>query len=330
MSEKTKIILDCDPGHDDAFAIMLAAKNLDVLGITTVGGNGTLANVTKNAIQVLDVIGRQDIKVYPGSSGPLIQPLVIADNVHGKSALDGPVLPPPSRSAETKNGVDYIVDTIMSSEKDEITLVATGPLTNIAMALNKEPRIKDRIKEISIMGGGAYSGNWKVAAEFNIWVDPEAAYKVFHSGVPIKMSGVNLTRQCYITPEDREEMRSINNKAGIFAAELLQFFGNGHAARLHDACAVAWLIDESMVTSRMLNVDIELNGKLTRGMTVCDLRFLQTEIPDRDLDLDTPYKWDDDPVGSPFRGEKPNVNVGLRLDLPKFKKLLMDTLKTYR
>ena len=135
--EKRKVILDCDPGHDDAFAIMLAAQHLDLLGVTTVGGNGFLENTTRNALQVLDVIGRSDVKVYPGHAGPSTKELVIADNVHGKSAMDGPQLPPPSKSAESKHGVDFIVDTVMST--DDVTLIATGPLTNIASALNKEP-----------------------------------------------------------------------------------------------------------------------------------------------------------------------------------------------
>ena len=323
-----KVILDCDPGHDDAFAIMLACAHLDVLGITTVGGNGYLPNVTRNALQILDVIGRSDIPVYPGHSGPCTAELVIADNVHGKSGMEGPVLPEPSRSAGTMHGVDFIVKTIM--EQEDVTIIATGPLTNIASALNKEPAIAKRIKEISIMGGGAYCGNWTPAAEFNIFVDPEAAYKVFHSGVPLKMSGVNLTRQCHITPENREQLRALNTKAGIFAAELLDFFGHGDAAHLHDACAAAWVIDESLVESAYLHVDIELNGKLTRGMTVCDLRTLQTEHPMVDFDLQSGKHWDDAPVGSPFRGEEPNCHVGMRFNIEKFRTLLYDTIKSYK
>ena len=153
--EKRKVILDCDPGHDDAFAIMLAAQHLDLLGVTTVGGNGFLENTTRNALQVLDVIGRSDVKVYPGHAGPSTKELVIADNVHGKSAMDGPQLPPPSKSAESKHGVDFIVDTVMST--DDVTLIATGPLTNIASALNKEPRIAQRQqhKSVSVHDSGA-------------------------------------------------------------------------------------------------------------------------------------------------------------------------------
>lgn len=323
-----KIILDCDPGHDDAFAIMLAAKHLDVLGITTVGGNGILENTTRNALQVLDVIGRTDIPVYPGHAGPMTAPLVIADNVHGKSAMDGPQLPPPSRPAEKTHGVDFIVDTVMHT--DDVVLIATGPLTNIASALNKEPRIAQRAKALYIMGGGAYCGNWTPAAEFNIVVDPEAAYKVFHSGLPIYQAGVNLTRQCPVLREDIETMRTIGNKVGVFAAELLDFFAGGGDAHLHDPCAVAWLIDPQIVTSAYLHVDIELAGTLTRGMTVTDLRALQGNKPEADLDLGLLRRWDDAPEGSPFRGKAPNTHVGLRLDFDRFRKLLLDTLRSYK
>lgn len=323
-----KIILDCDPGHDDAFAIMLASKHFDVLGITTVAGNGYLPDVTRNALQVLEVIDRTDIKVYPGHAGPCACQLVVATNVHGSGAMEGPLLSYPTAGPQKKHGVDFIVETIM--ENNDVSIIATGPLTNIASALHKEPYIAQRIKEISIMGGGAYCGNWTSAAEFNIFVDPESAYKVFHSKVPIKMSGLNLTRQCHITPEDREDLRALGNKAGVFAAELLDYYGHGGAAHLHDACAVAWLIDDSIVTGADLYVDIELNGTLTRGMTVCDLRPLQTEHPEIDLDLNSPRRWNDAPVGSQFRGNEPNAEVGIRFDIEKFRKLLKETIASYK
>lgn len=325
--EKQKVILDCDPGHDDAFAIMLAAQHLDVLGVTTVGGNGILENTTRNAIKVLDVIERTDIKVYAGHAGPSTKPLVIADNVHGASAMDGPQLPPPSRKKEPEHAVDFIVETVMQT--DDVVLIATGPLTNIASALNKEPRIAQRAKALYIMGGGAYCGNWTAVAEFNIVVDVEAAYRVFHSGMPIYMSGVNLTRQCPVLPENVEKMRALGNKAGKFAAELLDFFGKGGDAHLHDACAVAWLIDPSIVTSAFLHVDIELTGTLTRGMTVSDLRPLQGSRPEADIDLSVAGRWDDAPEGSPFRGIKPNTHVGMRLNFEKFNELLIKTLRNY-
>lgn len=322
-----KVILDCDPGHDDAFGIMLAAKNLDLLGVTTVGGNGYLPNVTRNALVVLEKIGRTDIPVYPGHAGPSTTPLVIADNVHGKSGLDGPKVEEPKRKPESKHAVDFIVETVMNTE--HVTLIATGPLTNIASALNREPKIAERVDGLYLMGGGAYAGNWTPAAEFNIYVDAEAAYKVFHSGMPIYMVGVNLTRQCPVTPEFIERIRSLGNTTGTFAAELLDFFSRGGDAHLHDPCAVAWVIDPDLIKDAFLHVDIELNGTLTRGMTVTDLRFLQTDVPERDIDLDSSHKWNDPPVGSPFRGKEPNVHVAMRLDYPAFCDLVTETLKSY-
>ncbi len=322
-----KVILDCDPGHDDAFGIMLAAKHLDLLGVTTVGGNGYLHNVTRNALVVLEQVGRTDVPVYPGHAGPSTLPLVIAANVHGESGLDGPKVDPPKRQPETKHAVDFIVETVMNN--DDVTLIATGPLTNIAAAINREPRIAQKAAGLYIMGGGAYCGNWTPAAEFNIWVDAEAAYKVFNSGINLHMVGVNLTRQCPVDREMIEKLRSIGNHTGKFCAELLDFFAGGGDAHLHDACAVAWVIDPEIIESRYLHVDIELNGTYTRGMTVTDLRFLQTPKPEADLDLTSTAKWDDPPVGSPFRGEAPNCHVALRLDYPRFCKLLMDTMSSY-
>ena len=323
-----KVILDCDPGHDDAFAIMLAAGNLDLLGVTTVGGNGYLSNVTRNALVVLEKIGRTDVAVYPGHSGPSLGDLIICENVHGVSGLDGPVVTEPIRKPETKHAVDFIVETVMST--DHVTLCATGPLTNIASALNREPRIAQRVDALYIMGGGAYAGNWTVAAEYNIYEDPEAAYKVFHSGMPIYMVGVNLTRQCPVNRAFIDRMWGIGNEVGDFAAELCEFFSRGGDAHLHDPCAIAWIVDPDIIKVAYLHVDIELTGTLTRGMTVTDLRFLQTDNCEADIDLSSTKKWNDPPVGSPFRGKEPNVHVGMRLDYPKFCELVVNTLKKYK
>ena len=325
--EMRKVILDCDPGHDDAFAIMLAARHTELLGVTTVGGNGYLPNVTKNALTVLEQIGRTDVPVYPGHAGPSTVPLVTAANVHGESGMDGPVTPPPARKPEQRHAVDFIVDTVMNN--DGVTLIATGPLTNIASAINKEPRIAAKAKALYIMGGGAYAGNWTPAAEFNIWVDPEAAYKVFHSGIDLYMVGVNLTRQCPVTHEMIEGLRNIGNRAGKFSAELCDFFARGGDAHLHDACAVAWAVDPDMIREAYLHVDVELNGTLTRGMTVTDLRFLQTADPEADIDLTSTARWDGPEEGSPFRGKAPNTHVGMRLDYPRFCRFLQDTIESY-
>ena len=323
-----KVILDCDPGHDDAFAIMLAAQHLDLLGVTTVGGNGYLPKVTRNALVVLEQIGRTDIPVYPGHAGPSTHELVTAPNVHGESGLDGPVVTEPVRKPESKHAVDFIVETVMNT--DDVTLIATGPLTNIAAALNREPRIAEKAAGLYIMGGGAYAGNWTPAAEFNIWVDAEAAYKVFHSGIDLHMVGVNLTRQCPVDTEFIEGLRSIGTHAATFSAELCDFFSHGGDAHLHDACAVAWVIDPTLIESAYLHVDIELTGTLTRGMTVTDLRFLQTAKRDVDIDLSSTARWDDPPVGSPFRGQAPNTHVAMRLDYGRFVDLVRTTMRNYR
>lgn len=327
MGTATKVILDCDPGHDDAFAIMLAVQHLDVLGITTIGGNCTLENVTRNAIKVLEVLGAADrIGVYPGHSRPLVAPLVTAPQFHGETGLDGPILPEPTHAPQKRHAVDFIVDTIMGT--DDVTLIATGPLTNIASALNREPRIAERVKEICIMGGSITFGNWTPAAEFNIYVDPEAAYRVFHSGIHVKMAGINLTRQCCLRAEQVAEFRKIGTKAANLAADLTEFFigtsANAAAltgANMHDACAAAWIVDPSLITAAPMHIDVELHGTLTRGMTVCDYRHLRGSNPAVDLER-TPTMS--------VRGERPNSEGALELDFPGFMDLLYQTLRDYR
>jgi pyrimidine-specific ribonucleoside hydrolase len=320
-----KVILDCDPGHDDAFAMMLAMKHLDVLGITTVGGNQLLEKVTRNALKVLEVTGMTHIPVFSGSSGPMVAKLVTAPQFHGESGLDGPVLPEPSIKAQTQHAVDFIVDTVMST--DNVTLIATGPLTNIASAIHREPRIVDRVEEISIMGGSVTYGNWTPAAEFNIFVDPEAAYKVFNSGMHVKMSGLNLTRQAFMTHREVEIIRSFGTRTGQFCVDLLLFFigTSVHEAKLggtvlHDACAVTWLINSGLIKAADAHVTVELKGEFTRGMTVCDYRHLRGPEPAVDL-----YR---EPTMEP-RGAKPNSEIALELDQAGFYKLLYDTICMY-
>lgn len=320
-----KVILDCDPGHDDAFAMMLAVKNLEVLGITTIGGNCTLENVTKNALKILEVLERSDIPVFAGHSCPMTVPLVTAPQFHGETGLDGPVLPEPSVEAQKKHAVDFIVETIMSTE--DVTLIATGPLTNIAAAINREPRIVDRVKELSIMGGSVTFGNWTAAAEFNIYVDPEAAYRVFNSGMHIKMCGINLTRQCCLTHEHVERFRAINTKASHLAADLTEFFigatvksASLTGANMHDACAAAWIINPDLIKGADMHIDIELKGDLTRGMTVCDYRHLRGVVPE--IDIHREPQMD-------FRGKEPNAEAALELDFPGFMELLYHTLENY-
>lgn len=320
-----KIILDCDPGHDDAFAIMLAAQYLDVLGITTIGGNGFLENVTTNALKVLEVIEREDIPVYKGHAGPLVNPLVTAPEFHGESGMDGPVLPEPKIKSQHKHAVDFIVETVLANK--DITIIATGPLTNVASAINKNPDIVKNIKEICIMGGSVTFGNWTPAAEFNIFVDPEAASIVFNSGALVKMTGVNLTRQCLITEKEMFKFREIGTKAANFAADLVDYFiqacydtADIKGANLHDACAVAWIINPDLIKSVPMHIDVELNGKLTRGMTVCDYRHLRGSDPKVDLHREPTMK---------FRGAQPNAIGALELDFDGFLALLYSTLKSY-
>lgn len=320
-----KVILDCDPGHDDAFAIMLAVQHMEVLGITTIGGNCTLENVTKNALKVLEVLDRTDIPVYPGFAGPTTVPLVTAPQFHGDTGLDGPILPEPTVKAQDKHAVDFIVETIMGTE--DVTLIATAPLTNIAAAIHREPAIVERVKELSIMGGSVTYGNWTPAAEFNIFVDPEAAYRVFHSGMHIKMSGINLTRQCCLTAEHVAKFREIGTKAANLAADLTEFFidttvksASLSGANMHDACAAAWLIAPELVKAADMHIDIELKGELTRGMTVCDYRHLRGVDPAVDVCREPQMD---------FRGKQPNAEAGLELDFPGFMDLLYRTLENY-
>lgn len=325
MSGKTKIIMDCDVGHDDAFALMLAMAHLDVLGVTGVGGNVTLEKVMKNIRKILELTGRQDIPVFAGHSCPTVVPLVTAPEFHGPSGLDGPDLPEPKMPVQKQHAVDFIIDTVMST--DDVTIVATAPLTNIAAAINREPRIVERVKEISLMGGSATYGNHHPMSEFNIMVDPEAAYRVFNSGIHIKMSGLNLTRQCSIEDGHVAQFRKIGTRAAVAAADMADFYlsrsklaAKRKGAVMHDACAVAWLIDSSIIMAVPMHVDVELHGTLTRGMTVCDSRHLNCTDPKVDF-ARTPQ--------SDFFGKAPNAEVGLELDFNRFIQLLYKTLAEF-
>ena len=320
-----KVITDCDPGHDDAFAIMLALTHLDVIGITTVGGNQVLEKVTVNALKILEVLNRTDVPVYIGHAGPTVVDLVIAPMFHGESGMDGPVLPHPNNIAQTKHGVDFIIDTVMST--DDVTLIATGPLTNIAAAINREPGIAKRVTEISIMGGSVTFGNWTPAAEFNIFVDPEAALKVFESGIHIKMCGINLTRQAILAQKEIDDFDAIGTRASKFCADLLRFFmaasseAAGAGVSVHDPCAVAWLIDPTLFKTAKMHVTVELRGEYTRGMTVCDYRHLRSSDPAADLSR-IPM--------TTLRGKPANCEAALELDVEKFLMLIRTSIKTYK
>ncbi|MBB1496406.1 nucleoside hydrolase [Propioniciclava sp. MC1595] len=279
MTRKT--ILDCDPGHDDAIAMILAAGNpaIDLLGITTVGGNQTLSKVTHNTLSVARVARMSDVPVHAGCARPLVREVEVAEGIHGHSGLDGVELPEPISQIGSRHAVDYIIDTIMENEPGTVTLVPTGPLTNIALAVRKEPRIAERVQEVVLMGGGYHTGNWSATAEFNIIVDPEAAHIVFNEKWPLTMVGLDLTHQALATPEVEEKIKAIGSECSEFVLGLFAFFRKAYKEAqgfehppVHDPCTVAYLIDPTIVTTQKVPLDVELHGELTLGMTVADFR----------------------------------------------------------
>lgn len=278
---KKKIILDCDPGHDDAIALLLAYGNpqIDLLAVTTVVGNQTLEKVTRNALAVARIAGITGIPFAAGCPRPLIREIETAPDIHGDSGLDGPVLPEPVLTLDSRHAVQLIIDTIMAHPPKTITLVPTAGLTNIALAARLEPRIIDRVKEVVLMGGGYHTGNWSAVAEFNIKIDPEAAHIVFNAGWPLTMVGLDLTHQALATPEVVSKIAAVGTAPAQFVLELLEFFGSMYKSAqgfdyppVHDPCAVAYVIDPSVMTTRKVPLDVELTGTLTLGMTVADFR----------------------------------------------------------
>jgi purine nucleosidase len=277
----TKIILDCDPGHDDAIALLLAHGNPDIelVAVTTVVGNQTLEKVTRNALAVARIAGISGVPFAQGMHRPLVREVETAASIHGESGMDGPALPEPTLELDPRHAVDLIIDTIMAHEPGEITLVPTGGLTNIAMAARKEPRIVERVKEVVLMGGGYSVGNWSAAAEFNIVIDPEAAHIVFNEKWPLTMVGLDVTHQALATPDVASAIARIGTAPAQFVVELLEFFAHTYkeaqgfdAPPVHDPCAVAYVIDPSVLTVRRAPLDVELTGTLTLGMTVADFR----------------------------------------------------------
>ncbi|UNK45783.1 nucleoside hydrolase [Arthrobacter sulfonylureivorans] len=277
-----KIILDCDPGHDDAVALLLAHGNPDIelLAVTTVVGNQTLAKVTKNALAVGTIAGITGVPFAAGCDRPLVRTIETAPDIHGESGMDGPAQPESTIELDPRHAVDLIIDTIMAHEPGTVTLVPTGGLTNIAMAARKEPRIVERVKEVVLMGGGYHVGNWSAVAEFNIMIDPEAAHIVFNEKWPVVMVGLDLTHQALATPEVVEQIEAVGTGPARFVRELMDFFAQTYKDAqgfdyppVHDPCAVAYVIDPTVMTTRKVPVDIELQGKLTLGMTVADFRM---------------------------------------------------------
>ena len=289
------IILDCDPGHDDAIALILAlaSPELDLKAVTTSAGNQTPEKTLRNALRILTLLQRNDIPVAGGAVKPLMRELIIADNVHGESGLDGPELPEPNFAPQQCNAIELIAKTLRES-KEPMTIVATGPLTNIALLLTSHAELKPKIARIVIMGGTAGLGNWTPAAEFNIYVDPEAAEIVFQSGLPIVMAGLDVTHRAQIMSEDIERFRQLDNPVAAVVADLLDFFMEYHkqekwgfqGAPLHDPCTIAWLIKPSMFTCVERWVGVETQGKYTQGMTVVDYYSLTNNAPNTTVMMD--------------------------------------------
>ena len=272
------IILDCDPGHDDALAMVLALARpeLRLLAITTVAGNAPLDRTTRNALRVLTLLGRTDVPVAAGADRPILRDPWLPVEFHGDSGLDGADLPEPAVGPVDLTAVE-LTSALLRDADEPVTLVATGPLTNVALLLRAAPALRDRIGAISLMGGSLGAGNTTAAAEFNIWADPEAAAIVFDSGIPIRMSGLDVTHQALVLPADIARLEGLGTRPGRVFADLMRFFAIHHRDRygwdgppIHDAVAVAWLADQDLVVGRPLRVDVETAGVHSRGRTVAD------------------------------------------------------------
>ena len=301
----TKILLDCDPGHDDAIALLLAlaSPEVELLGVTTVAGNQTLDKTTANAIRLLEFVDRADIPVAAGADRPLVRPQYVASYVHGETGLDGPDLPRPSGRPLDRHAVDFLADQIRGAD-GAVTLVPTGPLTNVALLLALHPDA--RPERIVLMGGAIAEGNVTPAAEFNIWADPEAAARVFASGIDTTMVGLDVTHKALFTPAYVERL---NGSVGGMVAALLEFYGHFHkevydfdGSPIHDAVAVAHVIRDDLVRTEHLNTEIDVESELCRGRTVVDV-------------------WR-------RSGRDPNSHVGVDIDADGFLDLLVERLNT--
>ena len=271
------IILDCDPGHDDAIAILLALASPEIrlLGVTTVSGNQTLEKTTANAIRVLDHVNRSDIPVAAGADRPLVRERHVAAEVHGETGLDGPDLPPPAREPDAQHAIDWIAQALCEN-RNKVTLVATGPLTNIALFLARYPQHTAKIERIVLMGGAIGDGNITPAAEFNIWADPEAAHRAFSSGLDVTMVGLDVTHRALMTPAHVAELKG---RAGRLVADLYSFYSKFHITRygwegspIHDAVALAHVIDPTLLQTLHRGMRIDTGPELSRGRTHVDIR----------------------------------------------------------
>ena len=277
---RKKIIIDTDPGQDDAVAILLAlaSPELEILGITTVAGNVPLNLTTKNALIITEIAGREDINVYAGCDSPLSRPLITAENVHGATGLDGPELINPTKKVKEDHAVDFIIKTLRDHTPNTVTLCPLGPLTNIATAFKKAPDIISKVKQVVLMGGAYFEvGNVTPTAEFNIFVDPEAASYVFNLGLDLVIMPLDVTHKALTTPERIDKFSKLNTKCGTFVAEMTAFFERfdkdkygTEGAPLHDPCVIAYLLNPEIFSGRRINVEIETDSELTLGMTVAD------------------------------------------------------------
>jgi inosine-uridine nucleoside N-ribohydrolase len=300
----TRVILDCDPGHDDAIALLLAlaSPELELLGVTTVSGNQTLAKTTANAIRVLDHVGRDEVPVAAGASRPLVRERRVAADVHGETGLDGPDLPPPAREPEPQHAIDWIATTL-AAVPSPVTLVPTGPLTNVALLLARYPELESKLERIVLMGGAIGEGNVTPAAEFNIWVDPEAAQRVFSSGLDVTMVGLDVTHRALLRQADADRLAAAGS-AGKLVADLYGFYARFHRQRygwdgapVHDALALAHVIDGTLVETKHCGVIVDTGPEPSRGRTHVDL-------------------WG-------RAGWEPNCHVAVKVDAGRFLELLV-------
>ena len=284
------IIIDCDPGQDDAVNLLLAMSSPDelrILGVTTVAGNVPLALTERNTRLMCDIAGRNDVPVFAGCERPLVRKLQTAEAVHGRTGIDGIEITEPQTSLQRQHAVDFIVETLQDAAKDSITLVPTGPLTNIAMAMVKAPSILPKIREIVLMGGAMReAGNHSPSAEFNILVDPHAAHVVFDCGRPIVAMGLDVTHQVISTPARVERIRGLGNRAALATAGMLEFYSRHDSMKygmegspLHDPCTVAWLLRPEIFEAKHCNIEVEIHSELTAGHTAVDFWGVSGRTP---------------------------------------------------
>jgi inosine-uridine nucleoside N-ribohydrolase len=305
----TRVILDCDPGLDDALALLLvlASPELELAGVTTVAGNQTIEKTTANALKLLELAGRSDIPVAAGAAGPLAGELVLADDAHGETGLGNLVLPPPSARPVDPPAVDFLAEQLLAAP-EPVTVLAIGPLTNIGLLLALQPEAADRIRRLVLMGGAIREGNMTPSAEFNIWTDPEAAHRVFSSGLDVTMVGLDVTNRSVLRRADAERLRA-SGPIGAAAAELVDFYlgyyeeAYAHGgAPVHDALVVAHVLRPELLTLEHRRVEIELTG-ICRGRTVVDVRQ-RRRLPE------------------------PNVHVAVDVDVEGFRELLVSRLRS--